>query len=91
MIKNITEINFNGKRALIRVDFNVPIDEHGKITDDIRIKSSMPTIKKVLNNGGIAILMSHLGRPKGKAVPELSLMPVAEYLNKAFTCHFSEK
>jgi phosphoglycerate kinase len=70
-----------GKRVLVRVDFNVPLDEQRQITDDIRIRESLPTIKKILAQGGRAILMSHLGRPKGKPKPEFSLKPVAEQLS----------
>jgi phosphoglycerate kinase len=69
-----------GKRVLVRVDFNVPLDDKGVITDDTRIVESLPTIKKIMGDGGRAILCSHLGRPKGKPVPEMSLRPVAEHL-----------
>jgi phosphoglycerate kinase len=75
----IDDVKLDGKRALVRVDFNVPM-EQGRITDDKRIVESLPTIKKILKDGGIAILMSHFGRPKGKKVPEYSLRPVAERL-----------
>ncbi len=78
----INDLELKGKCALVRVDFNVPLDEHQKITDDTRIVESLPTIKKILADGGRAILMSHLGRPKGKATPEFSLKPVAEHLSK---------
>ena len=63
-MKTIQDINFNGKRALIRVDFNVPLDNSFQVTDDNRIKSTIPTLKKILKDGGSCILMSHLGRPK---------------------------
>ena len=63
-MKTINDINFNGKRALIRVDFNVPLDKSFQVTDDNRISSTIPTIKKILKDGGSCILMSHLGRPK---------------------------
>src|SRR5687767_12755508 len=63
-MKTINDINFKGKRALIRVDFNVPLDKSFNVTDDNRIKATIPTIKKILNDGGSVILMSHLGRPK---------------------------
>lgn len=90
MIKSVAEYNFSGKKALVRVDFNVPLD-NGNITDSIRIDSSLPTIKKITDQGGIAILMSHLGRPKGKRVPEMSLKPCSDYLNEnGLTCHFAE-
>ncbi len=62
----IDDLKLNGKKVLVRVDFNVPLDDNQNITDDIRIVSSLPTIKKIIADGGKAILMSHLGRPKGK-------------------------
>ncbi len=77
--KSIDSINVSGLRVLVRVDFNVPM-ESGKITDDIRIVESLPTIRKIVDGGGRAILMSHLGRPKGKPKPEFSMKPVAEHL-----------
>lgn len=70
------------KRVLIRVDFNVPLDETGQITDDTRICASLATIRYILDLGAKVILMSHLGRPKGKVVPSLTLMPVAERLSE---------
>lgn len=76
--KTVEDINLEGKKVLVRCDFNVPIDEEGRITDDIRIRSAMPTIRYILNKGGSTILMSHLGRPKGKANPKYSLEPVAK-------------
>lgn len=76
----IDNINFRSRKVLVRVDFNVPLDENQKITDDRRIKSAVPTIKKILDDGGIVIACSHLGRPKGKHVAELSLRPCAERL-----------
>jgi phosphoglycerate kinase len=78
----IDKLNLKDKRVLVRVDFNVPLDENRKITDDIRITASLPTIKKIINDGGKAILMSHLGRPKGKISPEFSLKPAAEKLSE---------
>jgi phosphoglycerate kinase len=74
---SIDNLELKGKRVLVRVDFNVPLDENQKITDDIRITSALPTIKKIINDGGKAILMSHLGRPKGQVKAEYSLKPVA--------------
>ena len=79
--KNITAVPISGKRVLIRVDFNVPIED-GAITDDRRIREALPTIKSVLDRGGSAVLMSHLGRPEGKGVePEYSLKPCSERLS----------
>ncbi len=79
---SINDLNLKDKRVLVRVDFNVPLDENLKITDDIRIVSSLPTIKKIISDGGKAILMSHLGRPKGKVNPKYSLKPAAEKLSE---------
>ena len=72
-MKTINEINFKGKRALIRVDFNVPLDKSFNVTDDNRIRATIPTIKKILNDGGSCILMSHLGRPKDGPEEKFSL------------------
>lgn len=77
--KTIRDVSFKGKRALVRVDFNVPIKD-GKISDDTRIRAALPTIKHILDQGGSAVLMSHLGRPKNKPTPEFSLAPVAAHL-----------
>ncbi|NBP71277.1 MAG: phosphoglycerate kinase, partial [Cytophagia bacterium] len=63
-MKTINDFNFSGKRALIRVDFNVPLDKSFQVTDDNRIRSTVPTLKKILKDGGSLVLMSHLGRPK---------------------------
>ena len=79
---SINDLNLKDKKVLVRVDFNVPLDENLKITDDIRIVSSLPTIKKIISDGGKAILMSHLGRPKGKVNPKYSLKPAAEKLSE---------
>ena len=78
----IEDLDLKGKKVLMRVDFNVPLDAEQNITDDTRIKAALPSIKYVLDHGGAAILMSHLGRPKGEAKPEFSLKPVAAYLSK---------
>jgi phosphoglycerate kinase len=80
--KSIKDIDVKGKRVLMRVDFNVPLDKNQNVTDDNRIKSAIPTIKHVLDNGAKLILMSHLGRPKGEAKPEYSLRPAAVALSK---------
>jgi phosphoglycerate kinase len=72
-MKTLNDINFKSKRALIRVDFNVPLDKSFQVTDDNRIKSTIPTIKKILKDGGCCILMSHLGRPKGGPEDKYSL------------------
>lgn len=79
----IDNYNFNGKKAIVRVDFNVPLDENGKITDDTRIRGALPTIKKILKDGGRVILMSHMGKPKGKVNPKYSLAQIKEDVAKA--------
>ncbi len=79
---SIDNVEMKGKRVLVRVDFNVPLDENLKITDDIRITSAAPTIKKIIGDGGRCILMSHLGRPKGGPNPKYSLKPVAVRLGE---------
>ncbi|MCF8412027.1 MAG: phosphoglycerate kinase [Melioribacteraceae bacterium] len=79
---SINQLELKGKRALVRVDFNVPLDENQNITDDIRITSALPTIEKIIADGGKAILMSHLGRPKGTVKAEFSLSPVAKRLGE---------
>jgi len=77
-MKTIDDFNFEGKKALIRVDFNVPLDGDFNVTDTSRIDAAKPTILKVLEDGGSAILMSHMGRPKGKANPDMSLSHIVE-------------
>ena len=79
--KTVDDINVKGKRVLVRCDFNVPLKE-GNITDDNRITAALPTINKLIADGGKVILCSHLGKPKGEAVPELSLKPVAKRLSE---------
>ncbi|BDQ01585.1 phosphoglycerate kinase [Ignavibacterium sp.] len=78
----IDKVELKGKRVLVRVDFNVPLDENLNITDDTRIVESLPTIKKIISEGGKAILMSHLGRPKGGPNPKYSLKPTAKRLSE---------
>lgn len=82
-MKGISSVNFAGKKVLVRVDFNVPVDNNKKITDDTRIQEAMPTIKKLMSDGASIILMAHFGRPKkGGFEPELSLKPVVDYLSE---------
>ena len=78
----INEYNFAGKKAIVRVDFNVPIQD-GKITDDTRIRGALPTLKLILEKGGALIIMSHMGKPKGKVKPELSLKQIVPAVSKA--------
>jgi len=80
--KTIADINVKGKKVLMRVDFNVPLDENRNITSDARIVAALPTIKTILDKGGSVILMSHLGRPDGEKKPEFSLAPVAKRLSQ---------
>lgn len=79
----INDFNFAGKKAIVRVDFNVPLDEKGNITDDTRIRGALPTLKKVLADGGALIIMSHMGKPKGKVNAKLSLGQIREAVEKA--------
>ena len=80
-VKNIDDVNLQGKRVFVRVDFNVPMDANGKITDDTRINAALPTIKKLQEQGAKVILASHLGRPKGKRVETMSLAPIVPLLS----------
>lgn len=82
MVYPIDSLSLAGKRVLVRLDFNVPLNDAGEITDDKRIRESLPTIRKIHESGGRAILMSHLGRPKGERKPEFSLAPVAARLSE---------
>lgn len=79
----IEDFNFAGHKAIVRVDFNVPLDENGHVTDDTRIRGALPTLKKVLGDGGALIMMSHMGKPKGKVKPELSLSQIVPDVSKA--------
>ena len=79
----IEQFNFAGHKAIVRVDFNVPLDESGKVTDDTRIRGALPTLKKVLADGGSLIMMSHMGKPKGKVKAELSLGQIVKNVSDA--------
>ncbi len=79
----IDDFNFAGKKAIVRVDFNVPLDENGNITDDTRIRGALPTLKKILSDGGSLIIMSHMGKPKGKVNPKFSLAQIKDAVAKA--------
>ena len=79
----INDYKFAGKKAIVRVDFNVPLDENGHITDDTRIRGALPTLKKIIADGGACIIMSHMGKPKGKVNPKLSLGQIREAVEVA--------
>jgi phosphoglycerate kinase len=85
-VRDLDDAQVRGKRALVRVDFNVPLDEDGRITDDTRIRASLPTIKLLLERGARPIILSHLGRPKGKPDQRYSLQPVAKHLERLAGC-----
>lgn len=78
----IDQFNFAGKKAIVRVDFNVPLDENGNVTDDTRIRGALPTLKKILNDGGSVIMMSHMGKPKGKVNPKMSLSQIVSKVSE---------
>lgn len=82
-MQTIDNYNFAGKKAIVRVDFNVPLDENGNITDDTRIRGALPTLKKILEEGGSLIIMSHMGKPKGKVNPKMSLAQIKDAVAKA--------
>src|SRR6266545_6437810 len=79
---SITDLDLNGKHVFTRVDFNVPLDQSGGVTDDTRISAALPTIRYALEHGSRLVLASHLGRPKGKPDPKYSLGPAARRLSK---------
>ena len=79
----INDFNFAGHKAIVRVDFNVPLDENGHVTDETRIRGALPTLKKVLADGGALIMISHMGKPKGKVKPELSLSQIVKNVSNA--------
>ncbi len=81
-MQTIDKFNFAGKKAIVRVDFNVPLDENGNITDDTRIRGALPTLKKILADGGAVIIMSHMGKPKGKVNPKMSLGQIVAPVSK---------
>ena len=81
-MQTIENYNFAGKKAIVRVDFNVPLDENGNITDDTRIRGAVPTLKKILADGGALIVMSHMGKPKGKVNPKMSLAQIKDAVAK---------
>ena len=80
--KTIKDIPLSGKKVLVRVDYNVPMNDAGEITDTTRIDASLPTLNYLLDQGAALILMAHLGRPKGKVNPKYSLAPVAQKLSE---------
>src|SRR5512142_468829 len=90
--KTIEKVDLKGRRVFIRADFNVPLDDDGNITDDGRIRSTLPTINYALDAGAKVVLASHLGRPKGKPAPKYSLAPVAKRLNRLLNkeVHFAK-
>ena len=81
-MKNIKDLDIKNKKLLIRVDFNVPLDEQGNITDDIRIRGVLPTINHALDEDAKIIIMSHMGRPKGERVEKFSMAPAAKRLSR---------
>lgn len=86
-MKSIRDFQVKGKRVLLRADFNVPMNESGQITDNIRIRMVIPTIKYLVEQGAKLVICSHMGRPKGQRVPEFSLAPVAAHLSELLDIH----
>ena len=82
IMMTIDNYKFAGKKAIVRVDFNVPLNEEGKITDDTRIRGALPTLKKVLADGGALIIMSHMGKPKGKVNTKFSLSQIVDAVSE---------
>ncbi|MDD5186111.1 MAG: phosphoglycerate kinase, partial [Paludibacter sp.] len=80
-MQTIDKFNFAGKRAFVRVDFNVPLNENSEITDDTRIRAAMPTLKKILSDGGSLIIASHMGRPKKNPDPKYSLKSILAHVS----------
>jgi 3-phosphoglycerate kinase len=83
--KSVTDVDVNGKRVLIRCELNAPQDEHGNVTDATRIVTAVPTVKYLAENGAKVIIITHLGRPKGKVVPSLTVAPIAKEMEKCET------
>ena len=80
--RRLDDLDLQGKRVLVRVDFNCPQDDKGNLTDDTRIRAALPTIRELLRKGAKPVLMSHLGRPKGKVVESLRLTPMGKRLGE---------
>ena len=80
--RTIRDVDWQGKRALVRVDFNVPVDKNGRIADDTRIRATLPTVEFMRKHGASLVLMSHLGRPNGQPDPRYSLQPIAQRLSQ---------
>ena len=81
-VRGLKDLDVNSKTILMRVDFNVPLTEDGQVSDDLRINAALPSIKYIIDGGGKLVLVSHLGRPKGKVDPKLSMDPVAKRLSE---------
>ncbi|HDH63098.1 MAG TPA: phosphoglycerate kinase, partial [Firmicutes bacterium] len=81
-LKTLKEVSLKGKRILYRVDYNVPLTDDGRVRDDTRIRATIPTLNYLLEKGGRVIVISHLGRPKGRRLPSFSLKPISEKLSE---------